>query len=62
MVNQLEQSLNHGDYVERTDTGRRAIIVNGESLFVALVQYINDGQCDWVSKDLLERVEHEGRT
>ena len=51
-----EQSLKPGDNVKRTDTDRLCTVVNTESHFVTLCQYLN-GSVEWISKGLLERIE-----
>jgi len=60
-TNAVEQPLKAGDHVRRTDTGRSAVIVSSESLFVARVQYLN-GDEDWVSRNLLTVIHHTGTT
>ena len=53
---QVEHALKPGDRVRRTDSDRVCTVVHNESIFVALVQYLN-GDEDWVSRDLLARIE-----
>ena len=52
-----EQSSDHlkkGDLVRRTDTNRRAQVIELNSPFVAKIQF-HDGSEDWCPLSLLER-------
>ena len=50
----MDEHFQRGDRIERTDTGRRGMVVNGESLFVVLVQWdSNSGEEQWVPASLL---------
>ena len=55
-ANSVEQPFKVGDVVRRTDTGRVAQVINDESHFVSLVQFV-DGSVDWIAHGLLERME-----
>jgi hypothetical protein len=59
LCGQSSDHLKEGDAVRRTDTDRRARVIELNSPFVARVQF-HDGSEDWCPLSLLERITRTG--
>ena len=57
----MHERFQMGDRIERWNTGRCGTVINGDSLFVALVQWLN-GEEEWVPASLLRSASHDSQT